>query len=231
MKKIVNPPLSLHWARTSLLWQDIRRAAALTGQVDRATHKRMFVFRFWCVLYQSARRLSYPPGGVRTRVLGTLEKGKGRCGGTWASSGTRRSNPAGLDGKPATNLHIWTLEVFPRLIKGINWEEFIRFPNNLQAYRKATLSPCRFAQWLACNEKSNHKDLHELIHNTLIASCLHMGNGSDYYGLVLLWQQRKQTEERQSELISRFPHTFIYSSPKEMRISIMISTPDIRRNF
>lgn len=41
----------------------------------------------------------------------------------------------------------------------------------------------------------------------------------------------EKTEERQSELISRFPHTFIYPDPKEMKISIMISNPDIRRNF
>lgn len=145
MKKIVNPPLSLHWATTSLLWQDIRRAAALAGQVDRAMHERMFVFRFWCVLYRSARRLSYLPGGVRTRVLGTLEKGKGGCGGTWASS-------AGLGGKPATNLHIWTLEVFLKLIKGI-----YQISKSSASLSKSYFVSLQIGQWLACNEKSNHK--------------------------------------------------------------------------
>lgn len=91
----------------------------------------------------------------------------------------------------------------------------------------------QIADWLVHNGNTKQEEQHEWFQSTvaLIASSQHMGNEEDYYGLALLWQQRKQTEERQSELISRFPHTFIYPNPKEMRISIMISNPDIRRNF
>lgn len=84
MKKMLNPALWLLWATTSLLWQDIRGAAALAGQVDRAAQKRVFVFvsgafhiraRAVLVIHQ------VPSVHVSSAPL-RMEK-QGRCGGKY----------------------------------------------------------------------------------------------------------------------------------------------------
>lgn len=95
------------------------------------------------------------------------------------------------------------------------------------------ISPCYKVNWLVSvhREAQNTKVL-SLFRTALIVSSRLVGNELDYYGVFCYDNREKQTEERQSELISRLSHTFIYPNPKEMMgISIMISNPDKKRNF